>query len=731
MITVFWKEMRENSRWALLAFLAMAAALIQMWRGSPLVFDSGPAGENSSNLWVGMIAAFTAIALGILQTRCDARPASRALLLQRGITAEEAFAGKLLAGLALYSFAVFLPLAAMALFIAINGIEHKAASAMSLVPMASLTVAAFAFWPAAMLIVHCDARAFGSRLMPAVPALTATLLCLAPVETGAVWLVFSLISALNLIVMLLAARSVFANSSQIATGTGRAALALTISIAFLVMFTFVASGIEWYRMRNVRVSVGPVSVNRPFVVLLGPEGRPWLGQLDYSHEDGTYELTQAAEMAIGRSVRDQLQPIAEDWRETPLWLVDSYYRHYVRGYWAPFVRIASAVAPGSAGFMPREWVFDHKADAILVYHLTVSGGWQQLRWQRVRQLRAPGQVPSFGEIRRIGRSDGDGNFTLVTSTGAFYVPGDGSAVVAMYQASTESPILDSVDHTHRTGYFYPTKAAQKDKPFSMMLRLADRVVLLESNLDETAASQARPVGEVGNLGRLYATEIQLPDELAEPKTLSIARDPQHSSTYLGLAQSGDPSERRIVWARFDASGRIAAQQEYTENTRSAITSDGLTFSAIVPPGVWPIFFGTLLVTTDADRIEEAWEKACAEAKEAPARTAGAVLLYLCPAIVGVLLSIWAARRRRLGRRQTRLGVAWGFLMGPAGGLSILAVYPRIVRERCISCRQPTRIDSENCEHCGHPADELPRTGIEIFDRDAPARSESAEAIGSS
>ncbi|MHB8901946.1 MAG: hypothetical protein ACYC6Y_24585, partial [Thermoguttaceae bacterium] len=205
MISVFWKEMRENWRWASLAFVAMAATLVYIWRASPLVFDGGPDGQNDLSMLAGMIAVFTATALGILQTWTDNRPASRALLLHRGITPDAAFAGKLLAGLALYSFAIFVPLSAMALFMAFNGIEHKAASPMSLVPMALVALAAFGLWPAALLVVQRHARVFGSRLTPAVSALLAVFICLPAVDTKGVWLVSLLISVLSLFVLLLAA----------------------------------------------------------------------------------------------------------------------------------------------------------------------------------------------------------------------------------------------------------------------------------------------------------------------------------------------------------------------------------------------------------------------------------------------------------------------------------------------------------------------------------------------
>jgi hypothetical protein len=272
----------------------------------------------------------------------------------------------------------------------------------------------------------------------------------------------------------------------------------------------------------------------------------------------------------------------------------------------------------------------------------------------------------------------------------------------------------------------------KDGPLAMMLRLADRVVLLESDLEGTAASQARPIGAVGNLGSLYATEIRLPHKLATSKSLSIARDPVRHGAYLGLAQCGDSSERRILWARFDVNGQIAAQQQYTENTIPDNVFGESVLYAYVPPGVWALVTSIALITTEDCSIpetwEEAWEGAWKAGKEDPAGAARAALLFLLQPIVAVPLAIWAARRRRLGKRQTWLCLVWGFLLGPAGSFSVLAVYPRITRDRCIACQRPTRIDLDYCEHCSHPADDVPRIGIEIFGRDPRAASKPIEPI---
>jgi len=556
------------------------------------------------------------------------------------------------------------------------------------------------------LVVQRDARLFGSRLTPAVPTMLVAISCLTDVSSTSVFWVFLLISILSLVVLLLAPRSVFTNSGRVAIESGRGSLALVVTIAFLTVFIFIGSMIETYRWSRVRERAWS-AFHRIYSVKFGPEGQPWLGREDYSWQHGSHDLTQVARMESGRSVRDQLRPVAEDWQKTPHWAVDTSYQHLSRGFWTRFTHVASASSSGPAGFVQRAWVFDHKSHTILFYHHTMSD-----EWQLAQRIQAPPSVGSFGELKEYGQTDPYGNFTLVTSTGAFYVPGDGSAIITLYQAPTSSTILGSHELTR-----------DEDEPFAMMLRLADRVVLVESDLDRTAASQARSIGEAGNHGSLYVTEIQVPNELAAFESLSIARDPLRDGTYLGLAQRGRLREGRMIWARFDADGQIAAQQEYTENFGPDVVYGESIYIATFPPGVWTVVFSSVLVTTDDFPIETMWKNA----KEDVAGTARAVLLFLLQPIVGVPLAIWAARRRRLDKRRTWFCIVWGFLLGPAGSLSILAVYPRIARDRCVACQQATRIDLDHCEHCDHPAADVPRIGIEIFDRDQQRASQPAEA----
>ena len=130
MKTVLWKELREHARWVPLGIIPMIVVLVLQWRSSPLIFDH----DQGLSPLVGLVASGVAVCFGLLQSWPDQRPSARALLLHRGLSANAAFCGKLLAGLLLYTATVFVPLAGMALFIASAGIEQRAASPGALLP---------------------------------------------------------------------------------------------------------------------------------------------------------------------------------------------------------------------------------------------------------------------------------------------------------------------------------------------------------------------------------------------------------------------------------------------------------------------------------------------------------------------------------------------------------------------------------------------------------------------
>ena len=430
MKTILWKELRENARWVPMGAVAMIAILVYQWRGNELIFDE----QRGLSYLVGLVASSIAVALGLLQCWPDQRPAARALLLHRGITANTAFCGKLLAGLLLYGAAVYLPLLGMAMYIAVDGLEHRAASPGALLPSAFISVVAYCFWPVGFLVLQRDARFIGSRLLPAVPAGLMLFCC--SIADHAFWIAFSLV-AIGLVAFVLMSRSVFINSTHVATGIGRAVLTVVITIALLSGVMFVGSTIESHQRRQAYPR--GESPHRQYLVQLGPDGRPWLTRSDYSLSSFGGQIDQAVKLRVGSSVRDQLQPVVEDWETPQQWRLQLplRYRH-LRGLGRRFLHIATASVSDSAGVFQRFWLFDSKVGAILVYRFSTYDYSMFRPWQMEARLLPSAPTGSFGEVRQWGHNDKAGNFTLVCSSGVYRVPGNGSDVETIYRLPTLS-----------------------------------------------------------------------------------------------------------------------------------------------------------------------------------------------------------------------------------------------------------------------------------------------------
>jgi hypothetical protein len=96
-------------------------------------------------------------------------------------------------------------------------------------------------------------------------------------------------------------------------------------------------------------------------------------------------------------------------------------------------------------------------------------------------------------------------------------------------------------------------------------------------------------------------------------------------------------------------------------------------------------------------------------------------LILCVVVLLVSAVVWAAivyviaRRHSFSKRQAFWWMLGGFLLGPAGLLTLLVLREWPVHVSCASCGRKRLVDRERCEHCGASFPPMEPTGIEIFD----------------
>jgi hypothetical protein len=696
MKTIVWKELREHARWVPLGAMPIIMILLLKWWSFDLVFDPAYYASSLSLAWlVGVVAGGVAVCLGVLQSWPDQRPAARALLLHRGITANTAFCGKLLAGLILYAGAVFVPLLVMAAFIAASGIQHRAASPGDLLPAALMGVVAFCGWPAAVLIAQRDARFVGSRAMPALTAGIAVFAC-AALMNEVLWLTI-VITATVLTCFLVAARSVFVNSSQVAIGAGRVAIAIIVTLSLLVVDMFLLSIVQLYQNRATALS--RQAANARHLVELGPDGKPWLTRAIYSNRTYKYEADQAAPLLSGRSVRDQLQPVPRDWKPLKRWspYMNPNYRPAVG---RRFIYLCAIPVPAGTAYIHRTWVLDRNRDAVLVYQIR-----EDRRYHLETTLLPPAPAASFGQLSNLSTDTNGTNTTIVTSTGVFRLPGHGTTVELIYAWPKGAKLLGSE--------FANTRDPQADA-FSLLARLDDRILLMECKLEDGATIGVKSLGKFTGLDEVFVTEVRLPDELKQSRGDSFARDPAADGAFVALTHNYVYDRDQITWIRFDHQGQVFERAEYHNSADDNTLELGKASVAFIPPATF--LLGAVIMAIEAEQgvgFQYMWD----QANESPKNTATFIGFCLLQPLIGIPLAWWAARRRRLDKRQTRWWLLWAFFYGPCGGLAILAVYPRIANELCPACRKSTRVDLAHCEYCGHSLDDTPMTGVEIFDND--------------
>jgi hypothetical protein len=185
-----------------------------------------------------------------------------------------------------------------------------------------------------------------------------------------------------------------------------------------------------------------------------------------------------------------------------------------------------------------------------------------------------------------------------------------------------------------------------------------------------------------------------------------------AQAFLGLVEQVDGELPNIEWYQFGQDGQIQERALFTEPLADARPPTQIWIATFVPPGFPLLFAATIAFAEDgAGPIEEILK----QTTEFPGETAMVAALVLLQGIVGVVLAIWGSRQRQLGKNTTWCWLLIGFLLGPVGALTLLAVYPRILREECGHCRKPTDRGHSTCESCCRPLDRFKSTGIEILD----------------
>jgi hypothetical protein len=163
MRAMIWKELRENFKWAVVAFLGLLLAQIYALSGSR--GDSAPLCNSTFLLTTSFGCALVGLAIGLLQILPELRRDQWASLLHRPVSRNVIFLGKAAAGLALYLVATGLPLLVSIGYTAAPGNFESPFVLGSALPALTDQLLGISFYFAAMLACLVRGRWFGARVM--------------------------------------------------------------------------------------------------------------------------------------------------------------------------------------------------------------------------------------------------------------------------------------------------------------------------------------------------------------------------------------------------------------------------------------------------------------------------------------------------------------------------------------------------------------------------------------
>ncbi|MEO6054919.1 MAG: ABC transporter permease subunit, partial [Chthoniobacterales bacterium] len=175
MKTLFWKEWRENFKWALLAAGCVVGAMLYTLRPNPQQFD------NYRNIWQSLCSpSFLLIttfgfpvvgaALGFLQILTELRRDQWAFLVHRPVTRNEIFWGKCIPGMLLYILATIVPLFLIGWWVSLPGSIPAPFNWGLVIPGVMDAVTGLTFYFAALWIGIQPGRWYGRRALPLIAA---------------------------------------------------------------------------------------------------------------------------------------------------------------------------------------------------------------------------------------------------------------------------------------------------------------------------------------------------------------------------------------------------------------------------------------------------------------------------------------------------------------------------------------------------------------------------------
>ncbi len=702
---LFWKECRENARWAVLSALALTLSLAYaVYHEAAANTAASPDPANGLRLgyvWENATLVFTlgaplvGLLLGLLQILPELRRDQWAFLVHRPASRTTLFFGKALPGVCLYLAATTLPLLALAAW---DGLPGRSAAPFdwrfTLGGWAAI-LAGLPLYFAGLTTALRPARWYGSRALPIFAALLAPLGIGAMTEFWQAALVCLPLTA----ALAAAAWGSFLTSGQYAGLPRTARLGLGLSLL---------AGIA-------ALVVGAVTLSATVYLSLFPQPRAPFSMTQYTVDtDGQVLRTAYADNDVRYSdVRGRpLSASAASKREdsgiqtlnfVPVINPSARDPHLGHGYNSPERYVA-----------PLQTFLYHSEDTAWYYPY------------------AQGQAVGYSlrTRRAVGYLGPRGFADTPEGAGRFPEPLLGSEHI--------SNQVSLLHFAHSVLWFNTGRSEIKPLwPPSGTARIDGLCHVTQPGPGETSEDTV-VVAADGRFHLFTEGNLVLTTPYATPYAADAARYPVVQVGTAPLTPGMMPPPARFFfWYSMNGFGA----QSWTDSELVALSTSGRVVEAVTLPALaqpprssMPALLGALpppagdvyglgIALRDRwlgdTRQKENWNPLAHET--------GLPAVLVLSALAGLLsaLTAWLISRRLGDGRRGQLAWALGaFWLGLYGVLLLLALRAWPARVPCPDCRRQRAVDNAACEHCGAPFARPRRDGTEIFDagdREAAAR----------
>ena len=686
---MFWKECRENARWAVLACLALSLGLAYAWfhlyqQSSFPVLGQIWSGEN---LVLTITTPLIGLALGLLQVLPELRRDQWAFLVHRPASRTTLFWGKALPGVSLYLLATILPLLGLAAWAASP--SHVPAPfdfRFTLAGWAAI-LAGLPFYFAGLLVALRPARWYGSRALPILTALLAPWAAAQFIEFLPVVLCCLLVA----VVLLCAAWGSFVSGGEYREQTkpARFMLGLTLYPAVLavgvgaLMLTFAAynalggrntTGSEWWRTDYKIDTQG-----RIFEAAEHYDGK--------GHTDKT--VTDLAghpvDLRLWQNLNQQHKLL--DFAYLPESDSSADYYHYSQAD-RYVLSLASTISDAHQSY----WYYETGARQIVGYSVTADApaltgylgpnGFAKERDQAGRFMASRPEPNGFAGLHLLRFPE------------------------ALYWYDTSVPAIKLLQTTPG-GRGGTTILGVNDAAGQELAKVL--VVAAEGQL--TAYTRAA-AGAPQVVSKLFTVPVAFASKTYS--NIQVAMTPDQSNFFFWYEAGPAGGANRVVVV--SSTGRIV-RSETMPVVRSAAVFHKPKFIESAPALVVPPTTLSALALFGYVGHRLGW--ASAEGFSNTLSGGGALAFF--SALGGFLAAAlaWLISRRlgdgRRGQVAWALGVFW---LGGYGVLLLLALRAWPARVPCPNCGRLRVVDNEACEHCGAAWARPKRDGTEIFDAEA-------------